>query len=209
MTLERLITTAIAIVDEQGADALSMRSLASALGSGTATLYRHFASRAELIAAVVDTVLGEVSVEASSWSDASWRQACEGAANTLFTVFTQHPNVAPLLIDQIPSGPHAAAAREQVIGALLAGGFSPRDAAKTYTTLSRFVLGFAIQARGTHAHDGPSAATGTIDPDTHPHTAAVAEHLPIPLAEEFAFGLSLLLDGLTDFAPPTPPRRKK
>ncbi|TLH65888.1 TetR/AcrR family transcriptional regulator [Mycolicibacterium cosmeticum] len=209
MPLERMITTAIAIVDEHGADALSMRSLASALGSGTATLYRHFASRAELVAAVVDAVLGEVSAEAPAWADTSWRHACEGAAHTLFTVFNRHPNVAPLLIDQIPSGPHAAAAREQIIGALLAGGFSPRDAAKTYTTLSRFVLGFAIQARGTHADDDPSAAAATIDPDTHPHTAAVAEHLPIPLAEEFAFGLSLLLDGLTGLAPATPPRRKR
>jgi AcrR family transcriptional regulator len=209
MPLERMITTAIAIVDDQGADALSMRSLATALESGTATLYRHFASRAELVAAVVDAVLGEVSAEAPSWADTSWRHACEGAAHTLFAVFNRHPNVAPLLVNQIPSGPHAAAAREHLIGALLAGGFCPRDAAKTYTTLSRFVLGFAIQAGGTHADDGPSAASGNVDPDTHPHTAAVAEHLPIPLAEEFAFGLSLLLDGLTDLAPATPPRRKR
>ena len=38
------------IIDEEGADALSMRSLAQRLDSGTATLYRHFPNRAALIA---------------------------------------------------------------------------------------------------------------------------------------------------------------
>ena len=52
---------ALELVDEHGADALSMRSLAQRLGSGTATLYRHFANRAELVAMVVDRMLGEVS----------------------------------------------------------------------------------------------------------------------------------------------------
>src|SRR2546430_1768414 len=58
LPLDRIVATALRIVDEQGADALSMRSLAQALDSGTATLYRHFANRAELIAQVVDRVFG-------------------------------------------------------------------------------------------------------------------------------------------------------
>src|SRR5689334_21438086 len=60
LPLDRIIATAIEIVDEEGADALSMRTLAQRLESGTATLYRHFGSRAQLVAHVVDAVLGEV-----------------------------------------------------------------------------------------------------------------------------------------------------
>ena len=58
--LDRIVTAALEIVDEQGADALSMRSLAQRLGSGTATLYRHFASRSELVSMVVDRMLEDV-----------------------------------------------------------------------------------------------------------------------------------------------------
>ncbi len=209
MPLERIIAAAVDIIDEQGAEALSMRSLAQALGSGTATLYRHFDSRAELVAAVVDVVLGDLVLEPVSGDGASWREACENAANALFALFTHHPNIAPLLIDQIPSGPNAATGREYLIGALLKGGFSAADAAKTSATLSRFVLGFAIQAGGTHANDGPSTPSPAIDANAYPHTAAVADHLPVPLPEEFSFGLTLLLDGLTGLASPPQARRKK
>ena len=30
-----------------------------------------------------------------------------------------------------------------------------------------------------------------------PATVAVAEHIPVPLDDEFAFGLELIIDGLT------------
>ena len=54
---------ALEIVDEVGTDAFSMRLLADRLGSGTATLYRHLAGKDELMAYVVDRILGEVDVE--------------------------------------------------------------------------------------------------------------------------------------------------
>jgi AcrR family transcriptional regulator len=52
----RIITVAPKIVDEVGVQAFSLRMLADALESGTATLYRHFASKDELMAYVVDRV---------------------------------------------------------------------------------------------------------------------------------------------------------
>ena len=61
---DRIIATALRIVDEEGAGALSMRTLAEHLGSGTAMLYRHFANRADLVAQVGDRVLGEVEFDA-------------------------------------------------------------------------------------------------------------------------------------------------
>ena len=53
----RIVAAALELVDAQGADALSMRTLAQRLNPGTATLYRHFANRSELIAHVVDLSL--------------------------------------------------------------------------------------------------------------------------------------------------------
>ncbi|NVL31978.1 helix-turn-helix transcriptional regulator [Pseudomonas syringae pv. actinidiae] len=59
MSVERIIATALETVDEVGAQAFNMRMLAERLGSGTATLYRHFASKDEILIYVVDSVLGE------------------------------------------------------------------------------------------------------------------------------------------------------
>ena len=53
-----------------------MRSLAQRLGSGTATLYRHFASRSELVAMVVDRMLGEIDLDAQAVAELPWQQAC-------------------------------------------------------------------------------------------------------------------------------------
>lgn len=71
---------------------------------------------------------------------------------------------------------------------------SPQLAARTYATLSHYVLGFAIQLggdRATGALDDAqlSAVFAGLNPAVFPATAAVADALPVPLEDEFAFGL--------------------
>ena len=60
-----------------------MRSLAQRLGSGTATLYRHFASRSELVAVVVDRMLGE-GLDMRAIAALPWQQACMSFAQHMF-----------------------------------------------------------------------------------------------------------------------------
>lgn len=190
---------ALELVDERGADALSMRSLAQRLGSGTATLYRHFAHRAELVAVVVDRMLGEV--DAPAVSELPWDRACELFAHSMFDALGRHGNAAPLLVGHVPLGPNATAQRELVLSILLRNGFSADIAARTYATLSRYVLGFAMQAAGpveaTEQDATVSATFRGLDPDHYPATVEVAEQLPVALSDEFAFGLRLIIEGLS------------
>src|SRR5690349_24339472 len=74
LPLDRIIATATRILDQEGADALSMRNLAQHLDSGTATLYRHFTGRADLVAHVVDGVLAEAHVDDEALEDMTWQQ---------------------------------------------------------------------------------------------------------------------------------------
>ncbi|MFF7069489.1 TetR/AcrR family transcriptional regulator C-terminal domain-containing protein [Streptomyces pseudovenezuelae] len=202
MPLERIVAAAVQIVDEEGAEALSMRTLAQRLGSGTATLYRHFENRAALVAHVVDRMFGGIGIGDDELAAMGWRDACRTTVQAMFDAVSRHRNVAPLLVEGIPVGPNAMAVRERCIAALLADGFPPRVAAHTYATLSRFVLGFAIQIRGHHGADRSdgdgeaSTAFRAADPSRYPATAAVSDWLPVPLEDEFRFGLELLLDGL-------------
>jgi TetR/AcrR family tetracycline transcriptional repressor len=199
--LERIIATAVRIVDEQGAEALSMRSLAQALESGTATLYRHFANRAELVAHLVDRVFGETAIDADALAAMPWQQACHGIARAMFDALARHRNVAPLLTQQVTTGPNAMAIRERCLSILLGAGFDPRLAARSYATLSRYVLGFALQFAvqadvASTAEADDVSVLRNADPHRYPAIAAVADSLPVSLEEEFGFGLELLLRGL-------------
>jgi AcrR family transcriptional regulator len=202
VALDRIVTTALRVVDEQGADALSMRTLAQRLNSGTATLYRHFSGRADLIAHVVDKMFGtiEIELDVAALSALPWQDACKTAAHSMFDVLRRHRNVTPLLAGDVPTGPNALAAREQLLAFLLDSGFSPALAARSYATLARYVLGFAMQLDNSHGDLGDAKLAQIfhdLDPGQFPATVAVADSLPVPFEEEFAFGLDLIVDGLT------------
>lgn len=199
MPLDRILAAALELVDEQGADALSMRSLAQRLGSGTATLYRHFVSRSELVALIVDRMIGETNVPAVA--SLPWQDTCISFAQSMFDALGRHGNLASLLVGHVPMGPNALARRELVLSVLLDNGFAPAVAAHAYATLSRYVLGFAIQASGSSAvadeRDAElSARFHQLDPTRYPATVAAADALPVPLQEEFTFGLRLIVAGL-------------
>ncbi|MFF4033698.1 TetR/AcrR family transcriptional regulator [Streptomyces sviceus] len=196
-----MVATALQIVDEEGSDALSMRTLAQRLGSGTATLYRHFDNRAALVAHVVDRMFEVVELNGDELLAMGWKQALRTGAHTMFDALARHRNAARLLVEQVPMGPNAMALRESCLAVLLNSGFPPAVAAHAYATLGRYVLGFAVQV---DAHGGAgqpddaqlSAVFKSMDPDLFPATVAVAGSMPVPIEEEFSFGLELLLSGL-------------
>jgi AcrR family transcriptional regulator len=200
VAVDRIVATALQIVDDDGADALSMRTLAQRLNSGTATLYRHFTGRADLIAGVVDLVFGSVEIDAAKLRNMTWQEACKTGACAMFDVLRQHPNVAPLLGADVLIGPYAMAGREGLIAILLDNGFPPALAARSYATLARYILGFAIQLT-SHREDlddvGLSQVFHNLDPRQFPATVKVADSLPVSLEDEFSFGLELIIDGLT------------
>jgi len=196
---DKILTTALEAVDEVGVQAFNMRMLAERLESGTATLYRHFASKDEILTYLVDRVLGELQTGKTS-AGKTWQQACTAIAEELYRVLSAHPNIVSLLVSQIPVGPNGLRLREHGLAVLLANGFSPRLASRAYATLAHYVLGFAIQRHAS----GPTADDADfvhffrrLDPKAYPATLKVAPYLSdIPLDEEFRFGLKLIIDGL-------------
>ncbi|WP_280377170.1 TetR/AcrR family transcriptional regulator [Nocardia wallacei] len=199
---DRIVTTALQIVDDEGAEALSMRTLAQRLDSGTAVLYRAVSGRGELVGHVVDWVFGEVDFD-NDVADGNWQQACRSAAQAIFDTLGRHRGIAPLLVERVPTGPNALALRERFLAILLDSGFSPESASRAYAVLARYVLGFASQLRAqdTTADAEPARLTELyrrLDPAAYRATIAVADFLPAQtLEEEFRFGLDLIIDGLT------------
>lgn len=200
----RIVEAALQIVDEEDAAALSMRTVATRLNSSTSTIYRHFPSRAVLIGTVIDRVMGEIDVDASSYRSLGWRQGCEKLSRGVFDAFRQHRKTALLLADHTPIGPNAAGVRERMLAVLIAGGFEVLDAARAGAMLAHLILGFAIQLGGeremTEAdREAFRKAIHGMDLTQFPATAAVkqARWRPTSIEDEFAFALEMVLDGLS------------
>jgi TetR/AcrR family tetracycline transcriptional repressor len=203
MPVERIVGAALEVIDNDGLDGLSMRSLANQLNSSTATLYRHFPTQATLLGAVLDRVLGEADVDAANYQSLGSRQACEKIAGEIFGAFRRHRQAALLLADHLPIGPNSAAVRERTLAVLIDDGFDVRVAARTGAMLGHLILGFAIQLGGERERTGSDRGTlreavRALDLEQFPATAAVkrARWRPTTIEEEFAFALEMVLDGL-------------
>src|SRR3954469_13370186 len=86
--LPEIVAAAVTLADEEGLDAVSLRRVATALRSGTASFYRVLDSRDELLDRMVDAVLGRhVPPEASG----DWRADLTAVARNRRGMLTAHP----------------------------------------------------------------------------------------------------------------------
>nr|WSX53789.1 TetR/AcrR family transcriptional regulator [Streptomyces sp. NBC_00974] len=125
LTLDRITAGALELADHEGLDALTMRRLGDHLHVRHTSLYRHVASREELLIATVDHMLGEIRLPQF---DGDWRSGMDGGAREFRRVLAAHPAVVPLLTTGQLLGPNALRAREHALAQLLTHGWSPRSA---------------------------------------------------------------------------------
>jgi len=197
------VAVALEIVDEVGVQVFTMRLLADRLSSGTATLYRHFASKDEILAYVLDLVLGEVEVDPADVANRTWQEAITVGSGRLYQVLREHPNVLPLFGAQIPLGPGSLANQDRVIALLLAHGFAPDLAAQAFHAIGHYVVGFAIQQHSPAAEFRDAEESrkfySSLDAETFPALVKAAPFVHCRSAEEeFHFGHSMLLAGIAD-----------
>jgi TetR/AcrR family transcriptional regulator, tetracycline repressor protein len=210
--IDDILSAALLLVDEGGPDSLSMRTLAQRLDSGTAMLYRQFASKDEILVHVVDLVLGEIGFDVAKVQSLTWQEACVLVGENVFKVLRAHPRIVPLLVSQIPVGPNALVQRERAVAFLLASGFPPETAARAYSAVMHFVFGFANQMPATGPLHQSSRAElrkfyRGLDKKAFPAIITVAEQLPmISDDEEFRFGLQLVIRGLESLPSASMPR---
>lgn len=194
LTIERITTAALQIIDDEGLDALTMRRLADDLGAGAASLYRHVANRDELLVEIMDHVLGEVGPAPAT---ETWREGAEQLARELHRVLAKHRAVVQLLPGDPLLGPNATRGRERSLRYLLDHGFGEQEAVQVYAILVSWILGYAVLSRGEQVPVGPrSAAYRTASAYEYPTIRDLAHVDPPPDDELFGLGLVTLLDGI-------------
>jgi AcrR family transcriptional regulator len=203
MSVERIVSAAIEIIDRDGLHGLSMRTLAIELDTGTATLYRYVRSKEEVLVEALDAVLGEIQLPEGFSPTSSWRSQAASLANALRDGLLAHPNVTPLLAGSVPIGPNALMGREAMLAVLLAAGFEPPLAARTYLAIVHYVIGFVLaenpesSAYRTNQKSSLKRYYQRLAPGRFPRIVALADELTARDNDrEFAFGLDLILDGI-------------
>lgn len=88
-----IVREAITMLDAEGIEALSMRKLATRLNAGATSLYRHVATKDELMELAVDEVFGEITLPPADSPD--WRAAATEAAGAFRATALRHPGCRP------------------------------------------------------------------------------------------------------------------
>lgn len=138
-----VLDAALALIDADGIEALSMRRLGRALGRDPMRLYRHAASKDALLDGVVELVLAELDV--STPQDAGdWEEVLRSTAHAFRAVAVAHPHVVPLLVTRPLASPLVVRPLgtlrllEALLELFIGAGFDGRGALRAY----RFYIGF-------------------------------------------------------------------
>jgi AcrR family transcriptional regulator len=205
LTRERVVTEALAVIAEDGVQALTMRSLAARLGVVPGAVYRHVRNKQQLQDLLLDNVLAEIDVHLDP--SLSWTGQLKVLAHRLRQVLEAHPGVAGILKTRDPLGPHSLALAEAFLEPLQAAGFGDRQAGLAFFLLVDYTIGFAVSGISTSANEqrvrDPATRTQlhrffrSLPPDRFPALVTLGEHVWVDNRDErFNAGLDALVAGL-------------
>jgi AcrR family transcriptional regulator len=207
LSREAIVDASLAIVREEGIDALSMRRLAQALDTGPASLYVYVANRDELWDLVFDAA--GAAIETEPTDPARWREQLHRLASRMVDLMVvEYPGLARLAMARIPVGENSMRVAESMMSLLKAGGASDQAAAYAGDLISMYITAIAFE-QSLHAtlykdpeHEAREIQRiaerfASLDPERYPTIAALREDMTRgDERERFALGLDVLINGL-------------
>jgi len=204
LTRDEIIKEALALLEQQGAGALSMRRLADRLGVAPNALYTHVRGKADLIDGLIDQVYAGLTLELDRSGD--WTQQLTTLSQAIRAHLLAHPAVVPYAIQQPGLGPHSLRLGEAIYNVLRPAGFSDQAVVGTVYGLLTYILGFValeIPRAGTDPQTSDEyvrrmwAFFAALPLGEFPHTVELAAQLARSSADdEFDFGIRTFLAGL-------------
>lgn len=197
-TRARITVAAVQVGDQGGLAAVTMRSVAAALGTGAGSLYRHVRSRVELIDLMVDHVAGEYALGSPT---GDWALDLAEVVEQGLAIHHRHPWLVDVATAPVP-GPNGVRFIEHVLEVLVE--HSAPDARKL---VAMAVMNALITAFARHDSVGRDAAraidqarylSAVVTPQTHPRLAALSAPASASGAEAFPSIVVAAVAGLLD-----------
>jgi AcrR family transcriptional regulator len=209
LTPELIVKESLKLLDDKGLDGFSMPKLGSALGADPTAVYRHFASKDDLVLAIADQLIEDAM--AGLAPHACWLDTVTDIVRRIRRTYCDHPAAASLSACRITQRPAEMRIADTLIGAILDAGFEARTAARVYRAIADFALAgaggeAAFLALETRLQENDRAAWmrayRAVDPAEHPHIWRLRDELPAVTDDDvFETILSLVIGGLTQIAP--------
>src|SRR5271170_7164495 len=177
----RVLQSAVALADEGGLEAFSMRGLAQELGVVPMALYKHVANKEQLLDGMVDIVFSEIEIPSG---DLDWRSDMRRRAISTREALKRHSWAIGMMESRHP-GPANLRNHNAVMGCLRKAGFAFEMAIHAYSVQDAYVYGFALQEKDL-AFETPDSAgeaaqrrAETIGAlDNYPYLVEIATELP-------------------------------
>jgi AcrR family transcriptional regulator len=200
LTRERVISTALRIMDEEGLDSVTMRRIGRELGVEAMSLYNHVDDKDDILTGICEHVLAQFHVPDVE----DWAEAARLGAREYRRLLRDHPNVITLMTEQKGAftNPESLRGYEFALGVFHRAGLRGADAVKAFHAFGGYILGSVMFEQGltmddandARAHEAMAGLVGAAD------LPRLREALPYFLEcdddEQFEFGLDLLIDGL-------------
>lgn len=171
---DRIISAAIAFIDEQGLPGLTMRRLGDRLGVEAMSLYRYVPGKEDLLDAIVESLVMamEYDDEVLTRPENGWQDFLQRLAHGVRRVALQHPKAFPLVASRPPEAPWLRPPLrsidwvENFLDALISEGFTDEAAVSGYRAFTSFLLGHLLLEVATHGGDvGPLDVIDDGSPD--------------------------------------------
>jgi len=198
----RVLRAALALADRDGIELLSMRRLGQDLGVEAMSLYNHVANKDDILDGIVDLVFSEIALPQDG---AHWKTAMRERAISAREALLRHPWATSLMQSRTQPGPATLRHHDSVLGSLRKSGFTLVTAAHAFSVIDGYVYGFALQQINLPLQSREQVAVVGENilrqlAGEFPYLAEmITDHAMKPgydYADEFEFGLDLILDGL-------------
>ena len=189
LTQRDVLDGALALLDEHGLAALTMRRLATSLGIQAGALYWHVANKQALVTALADEILEGIQ---AGLPMGDWDTRINELAHRLRAALLAHRDGAQLVAAAYPPREGRSTTMALMAGVLTDAGFTPAESQLAALTLLHYVLGHTADEQSV---DLPVLASGPEEKSGDPVVPPAPQELAGATAR-FGFGLSVFVDGL-------------
>lgn len=189
ITRKAAAQTALALIDRDGLDGLSLPSVARAIGVSASSLYHHFKRKEELLTLATQAMLEEINHEQEERSD-DWETRTIELSLATRRVALRHPNAAPLALRFFPRKLMLPAYERTLIDCP----YPPAAHMILLEAIEKFTHGTSLFAAAAEAHHSPSMPP--VDGDHFPHLAHALSAAPSDDETLHVEALRVILAGL-------------
>jgi AcrR family transcriptional regulator len=193
---DRIVEAALEVVDREGLEDFSLRKLAAPLGCHVTSIYHHFPSKAHLMDALVDRLIGQMRFASS---ELHWEERLDSLIGEWRKIARRHPRLFFYFSTHRKNTPEGLRLLEHMLSIFADAGLGPEAASRLFRATGYYVIGGLLDEVAGYAN-APSArnppSNEEIERD-YPHVTAAAPYFRLEESEKsFELGMEMIKDGV-------------